>query len=399
MSSQGELGEFTAIDLFAGCGGISLGMRDAGFRILAAVDADARAVGVYRENDVSASGHLVLLEDLRDFAPGALRRKTGIRKVDVIVAGLPCQGFSHARQVDGANSGERLVADERRELFRPFMEYVRFFKPPMFAIENVVGMRSAESGRIYGALFREASDSGYELDCEVLRAARFGVPQKRKRLVYVGVRKGLPPFSVKDRVRPTHVESNERADGLEPQVTLWEAIGDLPRLTPGEETTRRSRARLEKHLQRYGGRYIRDVLRVSPDCALTAHAARPHSDRDLGDFAKLREGENSGQAEERGQKMDFPYSRASFRDRYTRQHRNRLASTIVAHMSRDGLMFIHPTQTRSLTPREAARLQGFPDDFVFSAARTHQYRLIGNAVPRPLFRAVGKAAAGYLREL
>ena len=372
-------------------------MRDAGFRVLAAVDSDPHAAAVYRENRISE--HPILQEDLRGLKPERLRRVVGGRPVDVIAAGLPCQGFSHARQVDGANSGERLVADGRRELFRPFMEHVRFFKPRMFVIENVVGMRSAEGGRIYDALFHAAREAGYELDCEVLRAARFGVPQKRARLVYVGVRKELPPFSVKERVRPTHSETDKGGGGLKPRVTLWEAIGDLPRLAAGEEKRRPDRGRLKNHLRRYGGRYLKRVVGASPDRELTAHAARPHSARDLGDFGKLREGENSGQAEERGEKMDFPYSRESFRDRYTRQHRNRPASTIVAHMSRDGLMFIHPTQLRSLTPREAARLQNFPDDFLFSVAQTHQYRLIGNAVPRLLFRAVGRAAAKYLRGL
>ena len=209
-------------------------------------------------------------------------------------------------------------------------------------------------------------NSGYELDCGVLRAARFGVPQKRVRLVYVGVRKGLPPFPVEERIRPTHADSTKRVNGLEPQVTLWEAIGDLPRLAAGKGAKRPNRKRLESHRLRYGDRYLDKVLRVSECRELTTHVARPHNDRDLGDFGKLREGENSGQAEKRGEKMDFPYSRESFRDRYTRQHRNRLASTIVAHMSRDGLMFIHPTQLRSFTPREAARLQSFPDDFHFS---------------------------------
>ena len=394
---MGQREKFTVIDLFAGCGGLSLGMQDAGFRLLAAVDSDPHAVEVYQANPVFH--HPVLEEDLWRFSPQSLRESVGIQDVDVIVAGLPCQGFSHARQVDGANSGERLVVDKRRELFHPFMEHVRHFTPKVFVVENVVGMLSAEGGRIYDSFFREADKSGYELDCGVLRAARFGVPQKRVRLVYVGVRKGLPPFPVEERIRPTHADSIKRVNGLEPQVTLWEAIGDLPRLAAGKGAKRPNRKRLENHRRRYGDRYLDKVLRVSECRELTTHVARPHNDRDLGDFGKLREGENSGQAEKRGEKMDFPYSRESFRDRYTRQHRNRLASTIVAHMSRDGLMFIHPTQLRSFTPREAARLQSFPDDFVFPVARTHQYRLIGNAVPPLLARAVGRAVATYLRKL
>lgn len=396
-ASVGQQSGYTVIDLFAGCGGLSLGMRRAGFRVLAAVDLDLHATQVYEANSVSE--HPVFHKDVQGFKPQMLRNATGIKTVDVMVAGLPCQGFSNARQVDGSNSGKRLVPDERRELFHPFMRYVRYFKPKVFIIENVVGMRATEDGRVYDALFRAASRAGYKLDCEVLHAAQFGVPQKRRRLIYVGVQKNLPPFKVGERIRPTHSEGGCRGRGLEPQVTLWEAIGDLPSLSAGTGGGRPNRQRLQKQLAKYGERYIRDVVNASPDRELTAHKARYHSERDLGDFDKLREGENSGQAERRGQKMDFPYSRKSFCDRYTRQKRNGLASTIVAHMSKDGLMFIHPTQRRSLTPREAARLQSFPDDFVFPVAQTHQYRLIGNAVPPLLACAVGRAVAAYLREL
>ena len=122
---------------------------------------------------------------------------------------------------------------------------------------------------------------------------------------------------------------------------------------------------------------------------MTGHQARPHMERDLRDFAKLGEGETGQHVLERGEKLEHPYNKKIFKDRYTRQHRNRLCSTITAHLSKDGLMFIHPTQNRSLTPREAARIQSFPDGFHFSVPRTHQYRLIGNAVPPLLGKSIG----------
>jgi DNA (cytosine-5)-methyltransferase 1 len=130
---------------------------------------------------------------------------------------------------------------------------------------------------------------------------------------------------------------------------------------------------------------------------LTAHAARPHSDRDLRDFAKLREGENSRQALARGETMDFPYDRENFKDRFTRQDRNGLCSTIVAHLKKDGLMFIHPTASRSLTPREAARIQSFPDTFILPVQATYSFSQIGNAVPPLVGKAIGSAVADYLR--
>jgi DNA (cytosine-5)-methyltransferase 1 len=140
------------------------------------------------------------------------------------------------------------------------------------------------------------------------------------------------------------------------------------------------------------------VLEISKAGQLTAHKARPHNGQDLRDFARIREGEHSGQTEARGERLEFTYNRTCFHDRYKRQHREQPCSTIVAHLAKDGLMFIHPTQNRSLTPREAARIQSFPDWFQLPVARTHQFRLIGNAVPPLVAEAVGEELREFLQE-
>jgi DNA (cytosine-5)-methyltransferase 1 len=182
---------------------------------------------------------------------------------------------------------------------------------------------------------------------------------------------------------------------------LGVAIGDLPRLRAGEgeHSTEYDLRRRAAHLRRYGAEacdYLMRVLEVERAPQLMNHVARPHSKRDLGDFRKLREGESSAVAMARGVKFDFPYDKSSFKDRYTRQSNSKPCSTIVAHLSKDGLMFIHPTQARSLTPREAARVQSFPDWFVFPRARTHAFRLIGNAVPPLVGEAIGAAIGAFL---
>jgi DNA (cytosine-5)-methyltransferase 1 len=179
------------------------------------------------------------------------------------------------------------------------------------------------------------------------------------------------------------------------------AIGDLPILRAGggvEETDYPLKYR-ERYLKKFGPQFLTDVLEINRSAKLTSHVARRHSERDLRDFKKLREGENSSEAIKRGVKFDFPYDKNKFKDRYTRQDRREPCSTIVAHMSKDGLMFIHPTQNRSLTAREAARIQSFPDWFVFPVARTHQLRLIGNAVPPLVGEAVGDGVKHYLQTL
>ena len=377
-----------SIDLFCGCGGFSLGLKQAGFTTLAAIDIDRHATRVFRTNFPEVPH--VLCEDLIEFGPDKLRSLLDGAEPDVIVGGPPCQGFSHVRQVDGANHGPRLVADERRTLYRQFLRYVEFFKPPVFVMENVLGIRSADGGRYFAAVQSEARQMGYRVHGQVIKAADFGVPQKRQRQLIIGTRTELLPFK-SSLVGRTHSSSG--------YVSLGEAIGDLPALEAGEgdDQADYDLKLRRRHIARYGRHYIQDVLDVSRAGSLTAHKARPHSERDIRDFCRLREGETAKEAIDRGEDMEFPYDREVFHDRYTRQHRDEPCSTIVAHLSKDGLMFIHPTQDRTLTPREAARIQSFPDWFEFPVARTHQFRLIGNAVPPLVAKSIGYAVGDYLR--
>ena len=366
----------TSLDLFCGCGGFSLGMDRAGFRSLAAIDFNAEAMETFRANlpDVPHA----LERDLTKFPPEELEKLIGTNRVDVITGGPPCQGFSNARKVDGANHhGERFKDDPRRLLFREYLRYVAHFQPRIFVMENVLGIQTAAGGAYFTAVQHEARLLGYRVVAQVADAFALGVPQKRRRQLIVGVHGDLPGFF------PTDLAPSPRAF---PGTTLGPAIVDLPPLAAGagEEDREYDLERRRSHLARWGKvarRYLYRVLEVAQAPLLTSHRARPHSDRDLRDFALLHEGESSAQAMRRGVEFEWPYSKEHFKDRYTRQSRRKAYSTIVAHLSKDGLMFIHPTQNRSLTPREAARIQSLPDWFWFPVARTRQFQLIGNAVP------------------
>ena len=378
----------TGIDLFCGCGGLSLGLKRAGYSVLAAIDFDPEAIEVFAEN-FSASTH-ALQKDLTKFHPKELAEIIGTKKVDVIVGGPPCQGFSTARSRDGANSGPRLVEDKRRQLYQEFLRYVEFFQPKVFVMENVLGIRSAAHGQYFTRVQREARKIGYRVHPQMEKVLDLGVPQKRVRQLIIGTRLDLASYFPDVLVPAPRASKNP---------TLGEAIGDLPALRAGggEEETDYDMQRRRAHVSKYGRHYLHGVLEVRRSHSLTAHRARPHSERDLRDFARLREGENGGQALKRGETFEFPYDRSSFKDRYTKQHRDRPCSTIVAHLSKDGLMFIHPTQNRSLTVREAARVQSFPDWFRFPVARTYQFRLIGNAVPPLVGEALGLSIKRYLK--
>jgi DNA (cytosine-5)-methyltransferase 1 len=309
----------TCIDLFAGAGGLSLGLHRTGWNVLAAIDADPKAVAVYRAN-IPDTRH-VLCEDLTIYPPASLAALIGTDRVDLIAGGPPCQGFSQVRQRDGANSGSRLVADPRRSLYVRFFEYVSYFRPKTFVMENVVGIRSAAGGHYFQKVQASAREFGYRVSAVLAEAWKFGVPQKRRRQLIVGIREDVPGYFTNDLLTST-VSVKE--------VMLGHVIGDLPVLEAGEgndpveyDLKRRERALKNES----AATYLNRVLEVQKTEWLTAHVARPHNDRDLKDFQKLREGEHAKQATDRGEELEFPYDRGSFHDRYTRQHRRRLCST------------------------------------------------------------------------
>lgn len=380
--------KYTFLDLFSGCGGFSLGLEQAGLKCLAGVDHNEHAINTFRENHSKDS--ISLVKDMMQFEPSELAGLIGTDHVDVIIGGPPCQGFSTARQSTGSNSGHRLVDDPRRDLYKYFLKFIAHFKPKVFVMENVLGIRKMQNGLYFTAIQNEARKIGYRVAPIEVRCWEFGVPQKRIRQLFIGTLIDLPIFAPDQFIKKTH-SLEPSMTKLLPVVTLGEAIEDLPKLKAGDERVIQpyDLKLREKYLQKYSGDFLTNVLNIQNSENLTWHCARPHSDRDLRDFARLREGETCGRALARGVEMEFPYNKESFKDRYTRQSRTGLCSTIVAHLKADGLMFIHPTQVRSLTPREAARVQTFPDTFKFTGSRSHAFTQIGNAVPPLVGRAVG----------
>lgn len=349
--------KLTCIDLFCGCGGLSKGFELAGYDVLLGVDNNAPALETFVKNhkgskafngDLSATGTFEKIEELIDH-----------QQVDVIVGGPPCQGFSL--------TGRRQFDDDRNKLYLAMIETVKRFKPRAFLIENVPGMATLYKGEVKDEILKRFRKMGYKVSCQILCAADYGVPQIRKRLVFVGLRDGDAEFKFP---LPTHTEKN--------YVTCEQAISDLPSLEKelGEEVSSYENKTLTDYQQ-----LMRGKCKV-----LHNHVAVAHKD-----FVK----EVIAQVPDGGNYKDLPEgvgSSRNFHMAWTRYRSDKPSRTIdTGHRNN-----FHYKWNRCPTVRESARLQSFPDDFVFYGNKTQQNRQVGNAVPVLMAKAVGAEIKKYL---
>ena len=382
---SGPIGSPSVVDLFAGPGGLGEGFRQAGFFIAAAVDNDETAYQTLSLNAKQA-GNLVLNEDVRKL------RMSG--KVDVVVGGPPCQGFSNVgipriRHQKLTEEGLKRVRDPRRVLWKHFVRIVGEIQPQFFVMENVPTILSFRGGQVKEEIVEQFKSVGYEATPVVLNAARYGVPQIRKRAFFIGNRMGIknpvPEETNMDWEAEPQLKLGINALPLPDFVHVDDAISDLPPLKPGEGSDE-----MAYPTPGYLTPYQKWAREGSPK--LYNHVARNHSERDRGVFRALKEGQKMSDLPERVQAV-IPYRKDIFADKIKKQSWSRPSSTILSHMQKDGLMYVHPdsSQARTFTPREAARLQSFPDWYRFCGPMTQQFKQIGNAVPPILARHIAEA--------
>jgi DNA (cytosine-5)-methyltransferase 1 len=336
---------YTFIDLFSGCGGLSYGLEMAGHKCLLGVDANKDAIASFAANHHDAA---VYLGDIKKLSEKKLDELLQGQSIDMVVGGPPCQGFSTV--------GKGQADDERNMLFKQFVRIVKHTKPRIILFENVTGLVAKKNLPVLMAIFRQFEKLGYHMDARVLSAEEFGVPEKRRRTIIMGVKDGECVFPM-----PTH---GTRAG--KKIKTVAEAFKNLKArngkvynhdVTLAQLSKKEDRERLKFIPAGRGIRYQQDEKEFLPK--------------------KLWYGVDWDQLREK-------------RFRQTRLQRLPLSepspTILTARTS-----YYHPVEPRYLTPREAAACQSFPNDFIFHGSQTEMFRQIGNAVPPGLARALGEA--------
>lgn len=353
-----------AIDLFCGCGGISAGLRSAGFRILAGVDIEPKYMATFMHNFSDANS---LKIDLSTYNPHDLMRTIGIERgeLDVLAGGPPCQGFSK-----NVPRKFRYLEDENNLLIKKFLDHCEILDPRLIIMENVAEMRNGFSQQFTQEIISRLYDVGYSVRVSTLNTAEYGIPQRRRRAFFIAARGGKSL----EFPSPSHYQTgyNIGQRGMfrrKSFVTVWEAIGDLPSIQHGEgfEPCEYVCEPFSEFQRRVRNPSRRKVMN---------HIARPLSQRQYERLAALQPGQGH---------RDLPDElkvRATYSGAYGRLTKDMTAPTITRWVFHPGSgRWGHPVDTRTLTIREAARIQGFSDDYEFIGSFVQQAGQLGNAVP------------------
>lgn len=370
------------IDLFCGAGGLSLGFSQEGFVTVLANDIEPCCIETYAHNHPETERKYIVKGDIREVVDHLEELVSG-EKIDIVVGGPPCQGFSMANR-------QRLIDDPRNYLYKNYVEIVNRTKPEFFVMENVKGMYSVAE-----QVVEDFNKVGYEVSYEILNAKDFGVPQNRERLIYIGNRIGVDNKRIFDEI-------HEISSGI-PEYYLKDALYGLRELKAsrkknstniGSEESGYKIERIRNDLSNEYIEYINSGRKIEFVCN---HKARYNNDRDIEIYGRMEPGDKSDDPKIAD---IMPYSRRSgiFKDKYFKLEPDKVCKTITAHMKFDCNMYIHPTQARGLTPREAARVQSYPDDYFFKGAYTKTYMQIGNSVPPLLGRTIAKVIKRYIEE-
>lgn len=364
------------LDLFCGAGGFTWGWVRAGFVPVACIDNDSTALRTHEMN----FGNLhcaVLNRDLGKTDVRELCELLGLRphRVLTIVGGPPCQGWSkvgRGKIRSLGKAGRDLISDPRNTLYRRFIETVSYLKPKVCVMENVPGMLSIEDRNVAEVVKKNFEEAGYNSTYSLVNARWFGVPQDRQRLIFIGTRKGSGLSIDASGLEDFAGVFLKTFLKISRETAVADAFGDLPALENGAEED----PLLYRPVAGRPPRYTQ-LMREGANGLLTDHVCRRYNDQDVEAFATMKQGMKYYQLPRRFKR----YRDDIFPDKYKKLIWHRASWTVTAHLSKDCYTHIHPLQPRTISIREAARLQSFPDNFRFFGNMGDRFRQIGNAVP------------------
>lgn len=420
MLKQNVRNSFNFIDLFAGAGGLSEGFLQAGFKPVAHVEMNKFAaktletrsayyylkdfgnLAVYKKymqgkitreelmkNIPASIIKTIINETMSDETLSSIFKTIdgimkirGIGTIDVIVGGPPCQAYSLVGRAQSSHMKVPMENDSRNYLYKLYARFLKRYQPRMFVFENVTGIESANGGTTWKNIQKYLKRVGYEIECREQNAHTFGVLQNRRRMIIVGWLKGS------GLKYPDFLE-------IKMDAVVNDLFKDLPALLPGESDNRYAKEKASRYVIDNGIRTTDDVL--------TLHNCRPNINRDIKIYRRVVKLWNEGH--KRLKYNDLPEELKTHKNRYSFVDRFKVVEgdepcchTILAHISKDGHYFIHPDikQNRSITVREVARIQSFPDSYFFEGPRTSQFVQIGNAVPPMMAKGI---AIGIFEQL
>ncbi|WP_115001164.1 DNA cytosine methyltransferase [Empedobacter falsenii] len=340
------------VELFCGCGGTSMGFEMAGFEVVLGCDIHAPSIQTFKANHPNCS---TILGDVKKVDPNTIKELLNGRQLDVIIAGVPCQGFS-------LNNRKRHQEDDRNLMYKEFVKFIEVLQPKVVVLENVSGMKS--TGNFVEEIEKDLSRAGkMKVKSKLLYAPDYGVPQKRSRLIFVGIRGEEFDFN--------NIEKTHGPETGNPYVTIKDAIGDLPALNP-KETKKRYKSEPFSEYQK--------LMRMNTNGTVQCHTAPNHPKDTIEKIKNTKPGEPM-----------YPKFKQRIRLAW-----DILSPTQVSGGIRPQFQFGHPEDARGLTIRERCRIQSFPDDFIVKGGIVQGRVQTGNAVPPLLAKAVALAIKKYL---
>ncbi|MBD5523089.1 MAG: DNA cytosine methyltransferase [Lachnospiraceae bacterium] len=398
QKAEKERKGITLVDLFCGAGGLGLGFRQNGYKIVFANDFEQLCIETYRYNHPEIPDDRIVCDDIRKISEDI--DKYFSESVDIVIGGPPCQGFS------SANKHHRVIDDPRNELYKYFLRCVEKLCPKIVVMENVKGMLKVADQVVedYESIHvvRDKNKYSYSVAYRLLLSSDFSVAQSRERLIYIAVRNDI---SDKHNIKPenifTTIEHNNKG---KPQYNLSSALeGVRPLLAPhmmgvGEVDTEEGGRKID--VNPYEGTendYLKLINEGRNMSLVFNHKARYCSELNQEIYSRMNPGDDATDSKI-ADIMPYAHRNDKFKDKYFRLYGDRPCRTITAHLRSDCHSHIHPYEDRAITPREAARVQSFPDDYLFMGPYLKTYIQIGNAVPVVMARGIAEAIKPILED-